>query len=93
MTAFLDGTEKYLVGCKKREKIEKVTGSQDDEGEGDASIRTRWLVERTAGPSTSLRFGRDDNFSWGLASLTKYELLSSQTLQETRATRAKAGSV
>jgi hypothetical protein len=28
--AFLEGTEKHLVGCKKREKIEKVTGSQDD---------------------------------------------------------------
>ena len=28
---------------------------------GDASIRTRWLVEGTAGPSTPLRFGRDDN--------------------------------
>jgi hypothetical protein len=29
--AFLEGTEKYLVGCRKREKIEKVTGSQDDD--------------------------------------------------------------
>ena len=26
----MEGTEKHLVGCKKREKIEKVTGSQDD---------------------------------------------------------------
>ena len=29
--AFLGGTEKHLVGCKKRERIEKVTGSQDDD--------------------------------------------------------------
>jgi hypothetical protein len=28
--AFLEGTEKHLVGCKKREKIEKVTGSLGD---------------------------------------------------------------
>ncbi len=28
MKPFLEGTEKHLVGCKKREKIEKVTGSQ-----------------------------------------------------------------
>jgi hypothetical protein len=28
--AFLQEIEKHLVGCKKHEKIEKVTGSQDD---------------------------------------------------------------
>ena len=27
---FLEGTKQHLVGCKKHEKIEKVTGSQDD---------------------------------------------------------------
>ncbi len=31
--AFLEGTEKHLVGCKKHEKIETVTGSRDDKGE------------------------------------------------------------
>jgi hypothetical protein len=29
---FVEGTEKHLVGYEKREKIEKVTGSQDDKG-------------------------------------------------------------
>ena len=38
MTPSLEGTKKHLVGCKKREKIEKVTGSRDDKGEGGASI-------------------------------------------------------
>src|SRR5271170_7073756 len=38
ITPFWRGTEKHLVGCKKREKIEKVTGSRDDKGKGDASI-------------------------------------------------------
>jgi hypothetical protein len=28
--ALFEETEKYLVGYKKREKIEKVTASQDD---------------------------------------------------------------
>jgi hypothetical protein len=40
--------------------------ARDDDGEGNATLRTRWLVERTAGPSTSLRFGRDDNSYWGV---------------------------
>jgi hypothetical protein len=34
------------------------------------------LDESTAGPSAALRSGRDDNFSWALASLTKHELSS-----------------
>src|ERR1700722_15186314 len=29
---FVEGTEKHLVGCKKRERTEKVTGSRDDKG-------------------------------------------------------------
>jgi hypothetical protein len=28
---FEEGVEKHLVGCKKYEKFEKVTGSQDDD--------------------------------------------------------------
>jgi hypothetical protein len=35
--------------------------ARDDKGEGHASMCIRRLVERTAGPSTSLRSGRDDN--------------------------------
>ena len=31
MTHFWRGLKKHLVGCKKHEKIEKVTGSQDDD--------------------------------------------------------------
>ena len=49
--AFSEGTEKHLVGCKKREKIEKVTGSQDDKGEGSASIRIHcWDRETQVAP-------------------------------------------
>ena len=29
---FAEGTEEHLVAYEKREKIEKVTGSQDDKG-------------------------------------------------------------
>ena len=61
MTPFWERTEKHLVGCKKREKIEKVTGARDDKGKGGASMWIWWLVKRTAGPPTSLRSGRDDN--------------------------------
>jgi hypothetical protein len=35
--AFFEGTEKYLVRCKNREKIEKVTGSQQSSSGGDVS--------------------------------------------------------
>jgi hypothetical protein len=38
--AFLEGTEKHRVEYKKREKIEKVTGSRDDKGERDASMES-----------------------------------------------------
>ncbi len=31
---FLEGIKQHLVGCKKHEKIEKVTGSQDDKRGG-----------------------------------------------------------
>ncbi len=40
MTPFWRGLKNILVGCKKREKIEKVTGSRDDKGEGDASMES-----------------------------------------------------
>jgi hypothetical protein len=63
MTA-LRGLEDIWLGVKKHERIEKVTGSQDDKGEGSASM-VNWLVvgrtagqywlrmEGTAGPSTA----------------------------------------
>ena len=38
--AFLEGIEKHLVGCKKHEKIEKVTGSQDDDFVGGLKKNT-----------------------------------------------------
>ena len=44
MTPF-GGDLKYLVGCKKREKIEKVTGSRDDKGKGNASMESRWWAQ------------------------------------------------
>ena len=37
-----------------------ATPGRDDKGEGGASVRIKLLVERTAGPSASLRSGRDD---------------------------------
>jgi hypothetical protein len=40
--------------------------ARDDKGEGDASMCIRWLVTRTADPSTSLRSGRDDNSYFGV---------------------------
>jgi hypothetical protein len=58
----LEGTEKHLVECKKREKIEKVTGSRDDKGEGGA-----FDVNLVAGEENrrSLRMRRNNqNLIW-----------------------------
>ena len=38
--AFVEGAKQPLVGCKKHEKIEKVTASRDDKGESDASMES-----------------------------------------------------
>src|SRR5271168_4065365 len=46
------------VGCECQENCypdKKVTTSRDDKGDSGASMRIRMPVERTAGPSTSLR--------------------------------------
>ena len=51
MTGFLEGTEKQLVG---REKIEKVTGSQDDaflEGlKTSGGCKKREKIEKSQAP-------------------------------------------
>src|SRR5580692_3110962 len=64
--AFFEGTKKYLVGCKNAKrskksqalrmtKVRAVLPSGFDDTEGS-----------TAGPSTSLRSGRDDNSYFGM---------------------------
>ena len=60
--AFLEGIKQHLVGCKKHEKIEKVTGSQDDKGESGASMESGCRSEGVfhhlgwaAGPSVLCR--------------------------------------
>jgi hypothetical protein len=44
----------------------RVRFGRDDKGEGSSSIRSRIVDGRTAGPSTTLRSGRDDNSVWVL---------------------------
>jgi hypothetical protein len=65
MTSFSRGL-KISGRVQKRGKVEKVTGSQDDKGESGASIGFGDTEGSTAGPSTSLRSGRDDNSYFGM---------------------------
>src|ERR1700722_1653292 len=65
MTSFSRGL-KISGRVQKRGKVEKVTGSQDDKGESGASIGFDDTEGSTAGPSTSLRSGRDDNSYFGM---------------------------
>jgi hypothetical protein len=42
----------------------RVRFGRDDKGESSASIQILWCGWQTAGPSTSLRSGRDDTSVW-----------------------------
>ena len=71
----MEGTEKHLVGCKKREKIEKVTGSRDDNSYlvMDVSAEEKLASEKSHNC-------RDDNFVMPLAVLPSmgFTAISSQ---------------
>src|SRR5580704_9666431 len=53
--------------------------ARDDKGEGGASMEHRCLVKRTAGLSTSLHFGRDDNSYFGRGVSAQEKLASGIT--------------
>jgi hypothetical protein len=55
---FVWGLETQLVGCRKREKIEKVTGSQDDDFVGiwtENILNKLALMGRSPGLSSAVR--------------------------------------
>ena len=65
--------------------------AQDDKGAGGAFHQHLMLMDRTAGPSTSLRFGRDDNSYLGTGWRLEKNCHSGKKVTSARDDRGEGG--